>query len=71
MTELFSIQGVPAAEYVSANIYPYCWHEKPDSAAWQVNMLLPLIEYKRAIALQTASGSYSVWASEAPVQCKR
>ena len=69
--ELFSIQGMLAAEYVSANIYPYCWHEKPDSAAWQVNMLLPLIEYKRAIALQTASGSYSVRASEAPVQWQK
>ena len=32
--------GMPIQEYIEQNVFPYIWHEKLDSANWQVNLEL-------------------------------
>jgi carboxyl-terminal processing protease len=58
--EILFINDLPISQYINQTIYPYCWHEKEDSASWQINNLLPLIEYKKEISLITMSGSYNI-----------
>ncbi|NCA93470.1 hypothetical protein EOM82_09655, partial [bacterium] len=69
--EIIKINGIPVREYVAENLYPYCWHEKEDSSSWQINSLLPIIEYKKEIAIETESGIYSIKAKSGEVNWQK
>lgn len=69
--EILTINGISVTEYVSQNIYPYCWHEKEDSASWQINNLLPVVEYQKEIKLQTLGGLFRIKATNKEIKWKK
>lgn len=66
--EILTINGVDVQDYINKNIFPYCWHEKEDSASLQINNLLPIIEYQKEIILRTLSGSFFIKATDKEIE---
>jgi hypothetical protein len=69
--EILTINGVSVTEYISKNIYPYCWHEKEDSASWHINHLLPIVEYQKEIKIQTLSDLFCIKATDREIKWKQ
>ncbi len=69
--EIVTINGIPITEYIAKSIYPYCWHEKEDSALREVNTLLPIVEYRKELTLQTLSGLYRIKAMDRDINWKQ
>ena len=69
--EILTINGVSVTEYISNIIYPYCWHAKEDSASWQINQLLPIVEYQKEIELRTLSGLFLIKATDKEIKWKQ
>ncbi|HOE15647.1 MAG TPA: S41 family peptidase [Candidatus Paceibacterota bacterium] len=61
--EVIAINNISIQEYLSERIYPYCWHEKVDSLEWDVNSLIPFVEYKTDIVITTSKDSFTVKAT--------
>ena len=51
--EVIAINNIPIQEYLTKKIYQYCWHEKEDNLEWDVNSLIPIVEYKTDIIITT------------------
>ena len=58
--EIISVNGLPVQKYIEEKIFPYIWHEKPDSAYWQIFNLLPVIEAGSEINIETDRGIFKV-----------
>ena len=69
--EILTINSMSVNDYVSNYIYPYCWHEKEDSASWQINYLLPIVEYQKGIVIQTVSGLHIIKSTDKEITWKQ
>jgi len=67
-SEIISINEVPVQQYIEEKIFPYIWHEKFDSAYWQVFYLIPIIEAGNEITVETDKGIFNVKPSKEKIQ---
>lgn len=70
--EVVAINNIPIQEYLSKRIYQYCWHEKEENLEWDVNLLLPIVEYKTDILITTQKESFNIRAANHKIKwCPR
>jgi len=58
--EIYSINGISMQQYIEEKIFPYIWHEKFDSAYWQIWNMIPIIEAGNEITIETDNGFFKV-----------
>ena len=58
LSELIAINDIPINEYLDKYIFPYCWHEIKSHAIYQMQMILPLVEYKKEVKFTTSNGEF-------------
>ena len=74
-SEVYSINGLPIHQYIEEKIFPYIWHEKFDSAYWNINYLITIIEAGNEMTIETNNGIIKVkpliekieWVKEYPI----
>ena len=57
-SKVLRINDIEIGEYIETKLFPYCWHEKPDSAYDYLNFLIRWVENGRDLKIETDNGTF-------------